>query len=371
MAGGTGGHVFPGLAVAKYLGEKGVEVHWLGTQAGLESRLVPAENIPLHRINISGLRGKGIKALLAAPFKIIAAIKQSLQVMKEVKPDAVIGMGGFVSGPGGVAAWLSRRPLIIHEQNAKAGLTNKVLAPFAKRVLQGFPGAFKVAAKVMVVGNPVRTEIEHLPPPSNRFAETKHPLHLLVLGGSLGAQALNERLPRALAQLRSEQLKPEQLKPEQLKLEERLEVWHQTGDKNFEATKKMYESLGIEVKLTPFIDDMAEAYAWADMVLCRAGASTVAELCAAGLGAALVPYPYAVDDHQTANAEFMVKNKAALCIQQTELTEERLADIVRQFSQSPEQCLLMAQSAYQLRRVQVAEKFYEVLCDVISGVRLA
>lgn len=350
MAGGTGGHVFPGLAVARSLRESNVEVHWLGTKQGIESQLVPAANIPLHLITIGGLRGKGVKTLLSAPMKISTAINQSLRVIKEVNPDVVIGMGGFVSGPGGMATWLSRRPLIIHEQNAKAGFTNKVLARFSRRVLEGFPHAFRKQPKVISIGNPVRHEIENLPPPAQRF-DLASPFRLLIVGGSLGAQALNEILPRALAQL----------KPEQ-----RPEIWHQTGEKHFEAAQKMYQSMGVQAKLTPFISDMAEAYTWANMVLCRAGALTVAELCAAGLGAILVPYPFAVDDHQTANAGFMVRSNAALCIQQADLTDSRLADILKQFANAPEKRLAMAEAAYQLRKVKVAEKFYKILCDVIN-----
>jgi len=349
MAGGTGGHVFPGLAVARHLTSKGVEVHWLGTKQGLESRLIPAENIPLHLITINGLRGKGFFTLLLAPLKISVAVKQSLCVIKKVKPDAVIGMGGFVSGPGGLASWLSRRPLVIHEQNARAGFTNKVLARFSRCILEGFPDVFSKQSKVIAVGNPVRDEIEHLPPPSKRFDSSPR---LLVLGGSLGAQGLNESLPRALLQL---------------KVEERPEIWHQTGNKHFEMTKKLYESMGVQANLTPFIHEMAEAYSWANMVLCRAGASTIAELCTAGLGAILVPYPHAVDDHQTANADFMVKNGAALCMQQAELTDSRLADIIRQFSQAPDKRLRLAEAAYQLRKVDVAEKIYKILCDVINS----
>ncbi|RDI44776.1 undecaprenyldiphospho-muramoylpentapeptide beta-N-acetylglucosaminyltransferase [Aquicella lusitana] len=349
MAGGTGGHVFPGLAVAHCLRENGVEVHWLGTNQGLEARLVPEADFPLHVITISGLRGKGIKPLLAAPFKIATAVLQSRRIINQVNPDVVIGMGGFVSGPGGIASWLMRRPLIIHEQNAKAGLTNKVLARFAKKVLEGFPNAFRTRPRVAMTGNPVRTEIENLAPPEQRFNTARSPFRLLILGGSLGAQALNEAVPKALRHLPTT---------------ERPEVLHQTGDKQFELTKKTYESMNVEATLKPFIKDMAEAYAWADMVICRAGALTVAELCAAGLGAIFVPFPYAVDDHQTANAEFMVAHQAACCIQQTELTEERLADIVRQFAQSPEKRLAMAQAAYQLRRVRVAERIFDICKEV-------
>lgn len=349
MAGGTGGHVFPGLSVANYLRNQGIAVEWMGTQRGLESRVIPEANIPLHCIEITGLRGKGIKALLAAPFKISKALLQAQRIIKKVNPDIVIGMGGFVSGPGGLASWLSGYPLIIHEQNAKAGTTNKILARFAKKVLEGFPATFKPSSKVVTIGNPVRTEIEHLPPPQKRLNEERNSFRLLVLGGSLGAQALNEIVPKALAKLT---------------IEERPEILHQTGDKHFDATETAYKSNNIQSKLTPFIKDMAQAYGWADMVLCRAGALTVAELCSVGLGAIFVPFPYAIDDHQTANANFMVKQDAALCIQQRELTEGRLADIVRQFAQSPEQRLAMADAAYQLRTVNVAEKIFNICKEI-------
>ena len=324
-------------------------VHWLGTSQGLESRLVPEAAIPLHLITISGLRGKGVKALLLAPIRIITAIWQARRVIQSFNPDIVIGMGGFVSGPGGVASWLMRCPLIIHEQNAKAGFTNQLLARVAKRILQGFPSAFKPRANVVLVGNPVRPEIENLPEPFQRLHPLRKPFRLLVMGGSLGAQALNTIVPKALLELSEN---------------ERPAILHQTGEKQIESTKNDYESMGIEANLTPFIKDMAAAYAWADVVLCRAGALTVAELCAAGLGAVFVPFPHAVDDHQTANANFMVKQEAALCIQQSDLTAKGLADIVKQFNEMPERRAAMAQSAYQLRKVHVAEKIYEICQEV-------
>jgi UDP-N-acetylglucosamine--N-acetylmuramyl-(pentapeptide) pyrophosphoryl-undecaprenol N-acetylglucosamine transferase len=287
--------------------------------------------------------------MLAAPLKVTAAVRQSIALIKKINPDVVIGMGGFVSGPGGVACWLTGRPLLIHEQNARPGMTNKILSRISRRILAGFPSAFKSHAKVIDIGNPVRADIASLPPPQERLRPAHLPLRLLVLGGSLGAQALNDVVPRALARL---------------KPEERPEVLHQTGDKHFDQAKKSYESMQIKADLQPFIHDMANAYAWADMVLCRAGALTVAELCAVGLGAVLVPFPHAVDDHQTANAQFMVHNRAALCIQQTELTEARLADIVKEFTKSPEWRLAMAQAAYQLRKVNVAEKIYQICQEV-------
>lgn len=355
MAGGTGGHVFPGLAVAHYLKTQGVEVHWLGTKQGLEASLVPEADIPLHMIRINGLRGKGAKIFLAAPFKILAAIWQSLKIIKKINPDMVVGMGGFASGPGGAAAFLSGKPLVIHEQNARAGMTNKLLAHAAKRVLQGFPGSFAPQSKLLHIGNPVREEIENLPPPQMRGHQSNQ--RLLVLGGSLGAQALNNIVPYAIAQL---------------KPQERPELWHQTGEKHFEAVKKIYEELGLnsdKIKIVPFIKDMAHAYGWANMVLCRAGALTVAELCTAGLGAIFVPFPHAVDDHQTANADFMVRRHAAVCIQQKELTDSRLAEVIQAFSASPEKRFAMAQAAYQLRKVNVAKQFYEILCEVMGSSR--
>ncbi|HEX4045515.1 MAG TPA: undecaprenyldiphospho-muramoylpentapeptide beta-N-acetylglucosaminyltransferase [Gammaproteobacteria bacterium] len=347
MAGGTGGHVFPGLALARYLREQQIDVQWLGTQKGLEARVIPAASIPLHTITISGLRGKGLKPLLLAPFNLLKALQQARRIIKTVKPDVVVGLGGFVSGPGGLASWLMGYPLIIHEQNARAGLTNKLLARFARKVLTGFPSDFKASVKAITVGNPVRPEIENLPrkPTTNQTGA----FHLLVLGGSLGAQALNEIVPRMSAALPAS---------------ERPVILHQTGDKFFSATQALYTSLGVQAKLVPFIEDMAQAYQWADMVLCRAGALTVAELCAAGIGAIFVPYPYAVDDHQTANADFMVKQQAALCIQQSHLTVERLAAIIKQFTQAPAQRLAMAEAAYQLRKVDVAKRIYQ-FCEEV------
>lgn len=350
MAGGTGGHVFPGLAVANYFRSKGVDVHWLGTSRGLEAKVIPEASIPLHYVNIGGVRGKGIKTKLLAPLRIFNAIYQSWKIIRQVKPDVVIGMGGFVSGPGGVAAWLTRTPLVIHEQNAKAGLTNKLLSLFARRVLQGFPGAFQDKQKVMTIGNPVRDDIEGLPEPKERMPSERQPLRLLVLGGSLGAKALNEMVPKCLAKMDAS------IRPE---------VFHQTGERHFEDTRNIYNSMGLHVNLVPFVKDMAQVYSWADMVICRAGALTVAELCAAGLGAIFVPFPFAVDDHQTANARFMVDHNAALCVQQKDLTQERLVDIVEQFARTPVKRLEMAEAAYALRNTNVAEKIFNI-CEEIT-----
>jgi UDP-N-acetylglucosamine--N-acetylmuramyl-(pentapeptide) pyrophosphoryl-undecaprenol N-acetylglucosamine transferase len=350
MAGGTGGHIFPGLAVAHYLREQGVDVHWLGTHHGLEARLVPEAKFPLHVVKVTGVRGKGVKTLLSAPFKVTQAIHQARKIIKRFQPDIVIGFGGFVSGPGGIASWMLGCPLVIHEQNAKAGLTNRLLAQIAKRVLAGFPGAFPESDKVVVLGNPVRAEIENIPAPQKRNISVHSPFRLLVIGGSLGAQALNDVVPKALAAL------PETSRPD---------VYHQSGDKLFEKAKIAYESIGIRVDLVPFVKDMAAAYEWADLVICRAGALTVSELCAAGVAAILVPLPWAVDDHQSANAAYMTKHHAALCVKQTELTGDRLASIIRQYMEAPEQCLQMAEAAYRLRQVQVAEKIFGILMQII------
>lgn len=353
MAGGTGGHVFPGLVLAAYLRQQHIEVHWLGTRQGIEARLVPEAGIPLHFLSIGGLRGKGILPLLKAPFKIASAILQAQRVIKETNPDIVVGMGGFASGPGGVASWLMRKPLVVHEQNAKAGLTNKLLSCIAKKVLEGFPSVFASSKKVYLVGNPVRSAIEALPPPQERWRHiSNRPLNLLVLGGSLGAKALNEMAPQALALLPSAQ---------------RPDVMHQTGEKDIASVKNYYESKGIRANVTAFIKDMAQAYAWADIVLCRAGALTVAELCAAGRGAILIPFPHAVDDHQTANASFMVKENAAICVQQAVLTPEKLSGMIQAFVNSPEKCLKMAEKAYSLRNIHVPERIFDILCEVVTS----
>jgi UDP-N-acetylglucosamine--N-acetylmuramyl-(pentapeptide) pyrophosphoryl-undecaprenol N-acetylglucosamine transferase len=349
MAGGTGGHVFPGLAVARMLKEQGIEVHWLGTQKGLEARLVSEAGFPIHFISISGIRGKGIKNLMFAPFRLVWAVGQALRIIHRLKPDVVLGMGGFVSGPGGIASWLLRRPLMIHEQNAKVGLTNQWLARIAAKVLEGFPDTFLQRQKIVTTGNPVRVEIARLPAPNSRDPHRHSPLHLLVVGGSLGAAAINELVPSALAKL---------------PVSERYSVYHQTGERHLESTVKAYAAAGVEARVSAFIADMDQAYAWADIVLCRAGALTIAELCAAGLASILVPYPHAVDDHQTANANYLVKHNAAMLIQQDVLTEDGLANLLKQLSASPEQRTAMAQAAYGLRRVDATKKVFEICGEI-------
>lgn len=348
MAGGTGGHVFPGLAVARQLREQGIQVDWLGTQKGLESRIVPEAGFPIHYISISGVRGKGTKDLVLAPWRLLGAIFQSIKIIRQIQPDVVLGLGGFVSGPGGIASWLLRKPLVVHEQNAKAGLTNQWLAHVAKKVLEGFPNTFSQRSKVVTTGNPVRAEIAAI----TRNHNSSERMHLLVLGGSLGAAAINEIVPRALAQL-----------PEA----ERPEIYHQAGERHAENTLQAYKSAGVNAKVVPFISDMDKAYAWADIVLCRAGALTIAELCAAGVGAILVPYPHAVDDHQTANANYMVMNKAALLIQQTVLTENKLIEIIKELGASPEKRHAMAKAAYELRQVDATQKVLTICQEMYTS----
>jgi UDP-N-acetylglucosamine--N-acetylmuramyl-(pentapeptide) pyrophosphoryl-undecaprenol N-acetylglucosamine transferase len=324
MAGGTGGHVYPALAVANALRDKSRDVVWLGTHRGIEARIVPAAGIPIEWVAVSGLRGKGVATLLLAPFKLVFALFQSLLVMLRHRPAAVLGMGGFVSGPGGVAAWLTRRPLIIHEQNAVAGMTNRLLARLARVVLQAFPGSFIPSRNAETVGNPVRVDIAAIDEPARRLAGRSGPMRLLVLGGSQGALALNEAVPAALALL------PQDMQPI---------VRHQAGERTLQQARAAYDKHGIDADLRAFIEDMAETYAWADLVICRAGALTVAELSAAGLPAIFVPFPAAVDDHQTANAQPLVAAGAAAILQQAEMTDESLAALMGSWLGSRESLL--------------------------------
>lgn len=324
MAGGTGGHVYPGLAVAHELRARGHEVVWLGTPDSFEARTVPAQNIPMELVQVSGLRGKGLLKLLGAPLLILRAIRQALGVLSRVRPDAVLGMGGFASGPGGVASWLRRIPLLVHEQNATAGFTNRQLAKLAQQALQGFEGAL---AGGVTVGNPVRAEVAALPAPAARYASRSGALNLLVVGGSQGAKALNEKVPAALALLPAG---------------ERPNVRHQ-GGRTVAVAEAAYAQHGVTAEVTPFIQDMAGAYAWADLVVCRAGASTVAELASAGVASVLVPFPFAVDDHQTANGGVLVRAGGATLVQERDLTAERLAGLLGSATRAG--CLAQAEKA--------------------------
>jgi UDP-N-acetylglucosamine--N-acetylmuramyl-(pentapeptide) pyrophosphoryl-undecaprenol N-acetylglucosamine transferase len=311
MAGGTGGHVFPALAAARVLRERGFEPVWLGTQRGLEAKLVPPQQIPIEWISVAGVRGKGVGTLLLAPFQLARAVWQSIQVMRRRKPVVVLGAGGFVSGPGGIAAWLTRRPLVIHEQNAVAGLTNRMLARLAQRVFEAFPSSFPASIKAERVGNPVRREIAALAPPEKRFGERRGPLRVLIIGGSQGASRLNVVVPAALAMIDASM---------------RPQVLHQAGERHIAQARESYQKHGVEADVRAFIDDMAEVYAWADLVICRSGALTVSELAAAGLPAVFVPFAAAVDDHQTHNARFPVAAGAGVLIPEAELTPLRLAN---------------------------------------------
>jgi UDP-N-acetylglucosamine--N-acetylmuramyl-(pentapeptide) pyrophosphoryl-undecaprenol N-acetylglucosamine transferase len=351
MAGGTGGHVYPALAVARALQQHSRDVVWLGTHRGLESRVVPAAGISMEWVSIRGLRRKGVLALLVAPLQLAWALLQSLAVIIRRRPAAVLGMGGFVSGPGGVAAWLTRRPLVIHEQNAAAGLTNRLLARLARVVLQAFPGSFNSSVHAETVGNPVREDIAAVAAPDARYAERQGPLRLLVLGGSQGALALNRTVPAALARL------PAEMRPV---------VRHQCGSATLERAREAYAAAGLDAELVPFIEDMASAYAWADLVVCRAGALTVAELCAVGLPAVFVPYPSAVDDHQTANAMPMTKAGAAAIIQEADLNETSLAAELERWLTSRTELLERARRARELAQPQALQRITE-LCLQLAG----
>ena len=327
MAGGTGGHVFPALAVAKEMAEKGYDIHWLGTSGGIEKGLVPAAGYPLHCIDIAGLRGKGKLGLLSAPFRILKAIWQAKKVIKMVKPVAALGMGGYATGPGGVAARLTAVPLLIHEQNAFAGMTNKLLHKISQTTMQAFPGALENA---LVTGNPVRKDVQQI---RNQISASEQRLKVLVVGGSLGAVALNQTVLEAMTGL-EEALRPD--------------LWHQAGKRNIEDVQKQYQLAGIDARVTAFIDDMAAAYEWADLVVCRAGALTVSEVAAAGKAAIFVPFPFAVDDHQTANAQYLADKNAALICQQEDLSAGWLASQWKEFSNNKMALQQMADTARQL-----------------------
>jgi UDP-N-acetylglucosamine--N-acetylmuramyl-(pentapeptide) pyrophosphoryl-undecaprenol N-acetylglucosamine transferase len=335
MAGGTGGHIFPALAVAGRMRDAGWRIVWLGARSGMEATLVPQRGYDMAWINFSGLRGKGPMAILTLPLRLLVAFWQSAHAIFAHRPDVVLGMGGYMSFPGGMMAALLGRPLIIHEQNSIPGLANKVLAGVADRVLCAFPGALRNAA---LIGNPVRPEIAAIPAPEGRYRVRSGPLRLLVVGGSLGAKALNDTVPRALALL------PRERRPS---------VTHQSGTQHLEALRQAYTSAGVESTTLAFIDDMAAAYADADLVVCRAGAITVAEISAAGVASVLVPFPHAVDDHQTANARFLADAGAAILLPQRELSAERLAQLLGEFER--ERLCEMAKHARSLGRPDATE----------------
>lgn len=355
MAGGTGGHVFPALAVADQLRARGATINWLGTGRGIENRLVPAANIALHLIKVEGVRGRGLIGLVKAPFLIIYAVLQALTIIRQIKPDVVLGFGGFASGPGGLAAKLSSTPLVIHEQNAVAGTTNRLSAKFARKVLAAFPHAFANDAIAQVVGNPVREQIKNLTAVQARYSERaqqKLPLQLLVVGGSLGAKAINELIPLALAQL------PIELRPV---------VWHQTGKGHADATTALYVQHQINANVAEFIDDMAAAYAWADVVVCRAGALTVSELMMAGVASILIPLPSAIDDHQTFNAKNLTDAGAGIALVQKDLTAAKLAALLLTELADRNHLMSMAEKAQQLAKPYAAAQVADICEEVARG----
>lgn len=355
-AAGTGGHVFPALAIAKMLKNEGIHVAWLGTRHGMEVKWVVAENIPIFSVDIGGVRGKGPLAWLSAPFKLFRAFIQSKRIMATLKPDLVLAMGGFISGPSGMAACFLKIPLIIHEQNAIPGLTNKILANlgpfpvFTRRftqkiiVLEAFPDSFPKKTQAILTGNPIREELIKFEPPEKRLQSRSGRLKLLILGGSLGAQAINQIVPGAIALMPAH---------------ERPEIYHQTGEKHLEFTQALYESYQIDGNIVSFIDDIAKAYLWADLVICRAGATTLAELCSIGIGSILIPFPHAVDDHQTKNAHHLSKACAAVLIPQVNLTAEELTKQLKNFSANREKLIELAKNAYALRISDATQKVTE------------
>lgn len=345
MAGGTGGHVFPGLAVADHLRARGWRVVWMGNPEGMEAKLVPARGYELAPVRFAALRGKGLARKLKLPFALFSACREAAREIRRIRPDVVLGMGGYVSFPGGLTAALLGRPLVLHEQNSVAGLANRALARFARRVLSGFP---EVLRGCLWAGNPVRADIAALPPPAERYATREGPIRVLVLGGSLGAQALNEAVPKGLA-----------LIPES----ERPSVVHQSGEKHLAALEENYAAAGVRAECVAFIDDMAGAYAWADLVICRAGALTIAELAAAGVASVLVPLPHAVDDHQTGNARFLADVGGAVLLPQSGLTPETVA-LIRNYGRA--QLQQMAERAHAQARPDATAVVAQV-CMELAG----
>ncbi|MDB5752670.1 MAG: murG [Ramlibacter sp.] len=345
MAGGTGGHIFPGLAVAEALRERGWRVHWLGAPGSMEAQLVPPRGIPLETIAFGGVRGKGPLTLVLLPLRLLRAFWQSIQVVRRVKPDVLVGLGGYITFPGAMMGVLLGKPLVLHEQNSVAGMANKVLAGVADRVYSAFPD---VVAKGEWIGNPLRAAFLNQPPPEQRFAGRSGPLKLLVVGGSLGAKALNDIVPQALARIPAAQ---------------RPHVVHQSGARQIEELRANYAAAGVEADLTPFIDDTASAFAQADLVICRAGASTVTELAAVGAAALFVPFPFAVDDHQTTNARFLVDAGGGWLVQQRELTPDTVATML--ITLQRDELLRRAVAARKMQKTQATEQMVAA-CEALA-----
>lgn len=349
MAAGTGGHVFPALACAQEFTARGYQVHWLGAGRGIECRVVPVAGYELHNISASGLRGKGALGLIKAPFMLLRSLWQSWRLIKKLRPVCVLGMGGYVSGPGGLAARLAGVPLVIHEQNAVAGTANRSLANWAARICQAFPHTFAEQDKLRTTGNPVREAVLQAAGEPQQVAK---PVRLLVVGGSLGAQALNELLPQAVALLGAEV---------------RPEIRHQAGEGHAASTQARYDDLGVEATVTPFIEDMAQAYSWADLVVCRAGALTVSELAVMGRAAFLVPLPTAIDDHQNKNAEFLAQHNAAVVMPQRTTSAQDMAARLTEVFMHSHKLVEMGQQAKKLARTDATQQVVDTCLEVAHG----
>lgn len=350
MAGGTGGHVFPAYAVAQALRDRGVDVVWLGTRGGLEARVKPPAGVVMEWLRVTGLRGRGVRVWLLAPWTVGRAVIEALLVFRRIRPGAALGMGGFVSAPGGLAAWLTGVPLVIHEQNAVAGYANRLLAFFARQVLVAFPGALAARASCTATGNPVRRELLGIEAPRGRFAGRSGPLRILVLGGSQGARVLNRKVPGGLAKLRFE-----------------CTVLHQAGATDVREVASAYRRLGVRSNVREFIVDMAQAYSWADLAVCRAGALTLAELTAVGLGAVLVPFALAADDHQTRNAQCLVSRGAASLIAEKDLCADALAEAVEKFAANRASALDRALRAHELARPDATDEVVNACLQARGG----
>ena len=352
-AAGTGGHVFPGLVVADELHQQGMQVIWLGTEHGIEQQIVPQHNIALLTITIQGLRGKGKTHLMLAPFKIIRAIVQSMCIIKQQKIDLVLAMGGYVCGPIGIAAWLLRKPLLLHEQNSIRGKTNQYLSYFAKHIFTAFPYVFPQKKNVSEVGNPIRAAIGQIDPPEQRLKNLEQRrLRILILGGSQGARAINHVIPALWQFFQNKE----------------VTIWHQTGQRNFAEMKQHYQMLSSNnnenLRYVPFISDMTQAYSWADLIICRAGALTIAELATVGVASILIPFPYAVDDHQTKNARYLTEKGAGILIPEAKLTADYLIELCNSFYHDRQQLKIMASKARALRHTNVSQKIVQLILEV-------
>ena len=352
MAGGTGGHIFPGLAVAEVLRQKNIPVRWLGAKGGMEARTVPAAGIELDLVAISGLRGKGLKRWIRMPFMLLRAVWQARRLLAANPPACAVSFGGYVAAPGGIAAWTRGIPVLVHEQNRIPGMTNRLLSRFSRKILQGFPGTFPEHLSAIDSGNPVRREVAALPGPQLRLAGRTGPVRILITGGSQGAQVLNLVVPAAL-----------KLLPASIA----IEVRHQAGAKRVDEALDAYTEAGVDAEVQPFINDMAEAYAWADLVICRSGALTVAELAAAGVASVLVPYAYAVDDHQTRNAEYLSFATAAIILSQSSFEPRVLATALEPLLADRAVLLSMAIAARQLALPDAAEKVVEACSEWVTS----